>query len=131
MEIVGRHRRYVELARRLAKTSNDQRHRHGAVLVRGGSVLNWSSNRNKVHRWAQKFRAHGCGHATHHAEVGAILGVAREKTQGADIYVVRINKRDNLLLSKPCEMCQELLRHVGVKRVFYSIDDNAIECYKV
>ena len=121
MKIEGRHRRYVVLAKRLAKTSSESDHRHGAVLVRGGSVLNWSSNRNKVQRWAQRFRAHGCGHATHHAELGAILGVAREKTQGAD----------NLLLSKPCPMCEEVLRYVGVKRVFYSVDNDTIECYRV
>lgn len=131
MKIEGRHKRYVGLAKRLANSSPYPDHKHGAVLVRGGSVINWSINRNRVQRWAQKFRAHGCGHATHHAELGAILGVAREKTQGADVYVVRVNKRDNLLLSKPCPMCEEVLRHVGVKRVFYSVDDNTIECYKV
>ena len=131
MKIEGRHKRYVGLAKKLANSSMCPDHRHGAVLVRGGSVINWSTNRNRVQRWAQKFRAHGCGHATHHAELGAILGVAREKTQGADVYVVRVNKRDNLLLSKPCPMCEEVLRHVGVKRVFYSVDDDTIECYRV
>ena len=131
MKIKGRHKRYVGLAKKLANSSACPDHKHGAVLVRGGSVINWSINRNRVQRWAQKFRAHGCGHATHHAELGAILGVAREKTQGADVYVVRVNKRDNLLLSKPCPMCEEVLRHVGVKRVFYSVDDDTIECYRV
>ena len=131
MKIEGRHKRYVGLAKRLANSSPSPDHKHGAVLVRGGSVINWSINRNRVQRWAQKFRAHGCGHATHHAELGAILGGAREKTQGADVYVVRVNKRDNLLLSKPCPMCEEVLRHVGVKRVFYSVDDDTIECYSV
>jgi deoxycytidylate deaminase len=131
VKIEGRHKRYVGLAKRLANSSPCPDHKHGAVLVRGGSVINWSINRNRVQRWAQKFRAHGCGHATHHAELGAILGIAREKTQGADVYVVRVNKRDNLLLSKPCPMCEEVLRHVGVKRVFYSVDDDTIECYRV
>ena len=131
MKIKGRHRRYVDLARRLAEGSTYSLHRHGAILVKGGSVLNWSANQNKVQRWAQRFRAHGCGHATHHAELGAILGVARDKTRGSDIYVVRISKKGSLLLSKPCPMCEEVLRHVGVKRVFYSIDDQTIECYKL
>ena len=131
MKIKGRHRRYVDLARRLAEGSTYSLHRHGAVLVKGGSVLNWSANQNKVQRWAQRFRAHGCGHATHHAELGAILGVARDKTRGSDIYVVRISKKGSLLLSKPCPMCEDVLRHVGVKRVFYSVDDQTIECYKL
>ena len=131
VKIDGRHKRYVDLAKKLAEDSSYTLHRHGAVLVKGGSVISWSANRNKVQRWAQKFRSHGCGHATHHAELGAILGVARDKTKGSDIYVVRISKKGALLMSKPCEMCQELLRHVGVKRVFYSIDDETMGCYKV
>ena len=131
MKITGRHRRYVDLAIKLAESSSYSLHRHGAVLVKGGSVLNWSANQNKVQRWAQRFRSHGCGHATHHAELGAVLGVARDKTTGSDVYVVRISKKGSLLMSKPCEMCQELLRHVGVKRVFYSIDDETMGCYKV
>ena len=131
MKITGRHRRYVDLAKMLAESSSYSLHRHGAVLVKGGSVLNWSANQNKVQRWAQRFRSHGCGHATHHAELGAVLGVARDKTTGSDVYVVRISKKGSLLMSKPCEMCQELLRHVGVKRVFYSIDDETMGCYKV
>ncbi|MAL42909.1 hypothetical protein [Hyphomonas sp.] len=131
MKITGRHRRYVDLAKKLAESSSYSLHRHGAVLVKGGSVLNWSANQNKVQRWAQRFRSHGCGHATHHAELGAVLGVARDKTTGSDVYVVRISKKGSLLMSKPCEMCQELLRHVGVKRVFYSIDDETMGCYKV
>ena len=131
MKITGRHRRYVDLAKKLAESSSYSLHRHGAVLVKGGSGLNWSANQNKVQRWAQRFRSHGCGHATHHAELGAILGVARDKTTGSDVYVVRISKKGSLLMSKPCEMCQELLRHVGVKRVFYSIDDETMGCYKV
>ena len=131
MKITGRHRRYVDLAKKLAESSSYSLHRHGAVLVKGGSVLNWSANQNKVQRWAQRFRSHGCGHATHHAELGAVLGVARDKTTGSDVYVVRISKKGSLLMSKSCEMCQELLRHVGVKRVFYSIDDETMGCYKV
>ena len=131
MKITGRHRRYVDLAKKLAESSSYSLHRHGAVLVKGGSVLNWSANQNKVQRRAHRFRSHGCGHATHHAELGAVLGVARDKTTGSDVYVVRISKKGSLLMSKPCEMCQELLRHVGVKRVFYSIDDETMGCYKV
>ena len=131
MKISGRHKRYVDLSKKLAEDSSYTLHRHGAILVKGGSVLNWSANRNKGPRWAQKFRSHGCGHATHHAELGAILGVARDKTKGSDMYVVRISKKGSLLMSKPCEMCQEILRHVGVKRVFYSIDNETMGCYKV
>ena len=90
MLITGRNKRYVDLAKRLALTS-DQHHKHAAILVRGGSVISWSNNKNKFKQWAQRFRSPRRGPATIHAEVGAVLGVAREKTNGCDLYVVRVN----------------------------------------
>lgn len=131
MKIKGRHRRYIGLASRIAEDSSFDMFRHGALLVKGGTVLNWSANHNKIHRWAQRFRNYGCGHATHHAELGAILGMSRDKTKGSDVYVIRLSKSGKLMLSKPCQMCEDLLRYVGVKRVFYSVDENTIECYKL
>lgn len=130
MLITGRNKRYVDLAKRLALTS-DQHHKHAAILVKGGSVISWSNNRNKFKQWAQKFRARHRGPATIHAEIGAVLGVSREKTNGSDLYVVRVNHKGNLCLSIPCNMCHEVLSHVGVKRVYYSVDNQTIGCYKV
>lgn len=43
---------------------------------------------------------------------------------GSIVYLVRI-RRDGLLgNSKPCHNCQKALRTVGVKRVYYSIQNN-------
>jgi deoxycytidylate deaminase len=65
---------------------------------------------------------------TVHAEVDALLKVAtREEIKGSTVYVVRVNKRNELAMSKPCEMCAEILREHGVKRAFFSVseDENA------
>jgi len=51
----NRKRRYVELAARVAGQSDFYEYRHGAVLVRGGSVLNTSCNKNKYRSWALAF----------------------------------------------------------------------------
>jgi deoxycytidylate deaminase len=119
------------IAKKYAEESTCIEHRHGALLIRGGSVLNGSNNQLKPMLWANKFREYGCGHAARHAELGAILNVHRSKTKNATVYVVRINKRGDFRLSKPCNMCQKLLRHVGVKRVVYTIDNNTIACFKL
>ena len=129
--ITGRHRRYLETARRVAEESEFPDYRHGALLVRGGSILNSAYNKNNHIGWANKFRNKDCGHATHHAELGAILGMAREKTTGATVYVARIGRTGELKMSKPCEMCQQVLAHVGVKKVYYSIDDENIGYIKL
>ena len=92
----GRHRRYIEAARKTAEDSTFPDYRHGALLVRGGSILNSAYNKNSHIGWANRFRAKSCGHATHHAELGAILGIDRAKSSGADVYVVRIGKNGEL-----------------------------------
>lgn len=66
-----------------------------------------------------------------HAELGAILGLDRSITSGSSVYVARISKNGNFLISKPCEMCYLAMKHVGVKKVFYSIDDNRCGYYKL
>ncbi len=123
--------RYLELARSEAKQSKYGKLRHGAVLVKGGSVLSTSHNKNNFSSFANRFRKHGCGHATHHAELGCILGLDRSKTTGSTVYVVRINNDEKFRLSKPCSMCHDILKHVGVKRVYYTTGKDTIEMYKL
>lgn len=130
-EKAGRHHRFVESAKRTAEESTFPDYRHGALLVRGGSILNSAYNKNSRIGWANRFRSKACGHATHHAELGAILGVDRTKTSGSDIYVVRIGRTGELKMSKPCQMCQQVLTHMGIKRVYYSIDEENVGCIKL
>ena len=115
--------RFIEIARKMALMSNSPDYRHGAILVKGGSILSTSSNKNRHIRWGTRFRKRDCGHATQHAELGCILGIDRSVTSGSVIYVVRVNKKGVLRMSKPCEMCQSVLSHVGIKKVVYSADD--------
>ena len=129
--ITGRTKRFIELAYRVAQSSGYDDYRHGAVLVRGNRVINVSANKNSHARFGNRFRKRNCGHATHHAELGCILGLDRSVTKGATIYVVRIGKRGDLKLSKPCDMCREVLQHVGVKKVVYTISDKLVGSYRI
>ena len=123
--------RYIRLAANAAEQSVYGKIRHGAVLVKGGSVINTSCNKSNFNSFGNRFRHHDCGHATHHAELGCILGVDKSKTMGATIYVARINKKGQLRLSKPCPMCHEVLKFCGIKKVVYTTSDNKIASYKI
>lgn len=105
--------------------------RHGALLVKGGSVINSSYNKENYSSFGKRFRSPTRGHATVHAELGAILGLSRGVTAGADVYVCRINRGGEFRNSKPCAMCHLALKHVGVKRVYYTTSDNTVEMYKL
>jgi tRNA(Arg) A34 adenosine deaminase TadA len=110
----------MELAKRLAEQSEYGKFKHGAVLVQGGSVLNCSYNKDNYNSFGSRFRSPTTGHATLHAEIGCVLGIPRGKTTGATVYVARVNRFGNEKMSKPCNMCQNVLKHVGVKRVVYT-----------
>ena len=132
MKISNKVRSYFDLAKRVAQQSQHDHFKHGAVLVKGGSVLNTSCNKDKYKSFGNRFRdTKVCGHATHHAELGCILGLDKSTTQGATIYVVRVNRQGEYRLSKPCPMCEEVLKFCGVKRVVYTTDNKAAKKIKL
>ena len=124
-------RRYIELAARIAQQTEFKEYKHGAILVRAGAVINTSCNKNKYKAWANQFRKKQHGHATIHAEIGAILGLDRSLTEGSTIYVVRVGKCGDLKNSKPCPMCEAAMQYVGIKKVVYSSEDGKIETMRI
>ena len=131
VDLSKRQKRFFELAKNIAHGSSYDKLRHGAVLVRGGSVINAACNKDKFSSFGSRFRAPDTGPGTHHAELGCVLGISREVTSGADIYVCRVNKKNEFRLSKPCQMCHDILKHVGVKRVYYTTDSGSVKMYKL
>jgi len=129
--VSNRVNRYFDLARNVAFNSNYGKLRHGAVLVKGGSIINTCFNKDKFCSFGSKFRDPSRGPATIHAEIGCVLGLPRDTTSGADIFVCRVNKNGEFRNSKPCAMCHEVMKHVGIKRVYYTTNFNSIEMYKL
>ena len=119
----GRNSRYFNVARKVAHCSGQEDYRHGAVLVKGGSVINTSCNKNRPTSFATRFCTEHDGTATLHAELGVILGLERTVTEGASLYVCRVGKSGVFRLSKPCPMCTAAMQHVGIKRVYWTIDE--------
>ena len=92
-------------------------HSLGAVIVRGGTVLAVGANNYDKGL---------------HAEVASILK-CKSNLRGADIYVARYLRSKVCGLAKPCPVCENLIRKVGIKRVFYTTSDpkNPIAMFKV
>ena len=123
--------RFFDLARNVAFNSNYGKLRHGAILVKGGSVINTCFNKDKFCSFGGKFRDPSRGPATIHAELGCVLGLSRDVTTGADIFVCRVNKDGEFRNSKPCLMCHQVMSHVGIKRVYYTTGKGSVEMYKL
>ena len=115
------------LAQKVAELSDYGKFRHGAVLVKGSSIRNMACNKHRHCRFGKRFREVNTGNATLHAELGVILGMDRSITQGATVYVARVNKEGLARMSKPCPMCENAMRHVGIRRVIYTDREGRIE----
>lgn len=111
----------MALAKRQAEQSEFGDYRHGAILVRGGSVLNASHNkRDDYSHFGARFRVNDLA-GTSHAELNCILGIERRVTTGASVYVCRIGRSGEYRMSRPCAMCMAAMRFVGISKVYYTL----------
>ena len=94
-KLKGRHKRFIENSARTARESEFPNYRHGAILVRGGSILNTAFNKSNHINWANKFRAKNCGHATHHGNDQALSLRSRLSKH------CRLHRKDQLHNHKP------------------------------
>lgn len=92
----------------------------GAVITKKKVIL--SKGHNYSHKSIKNFHPRfQKWKGSVHAEVDCIIKARRGLT-GTVMYVVRIGKNGKLLNSKPCDRCFAYLQHVGIKKVYYSID---------
>lgn len=122
--------RYLELARRQAQQS-EYLFKHGAILVKSGTIVNCAHNKVVYSSFANRFMRKEGYYGTCHAEIGVILGIDKKITNNCDLYVVRLDYLGNLKLSAPCDMCCLAAKFVGIKRVFYSIDNTKMGVLKL
>jgi tRNA(Arg) A34 adenosine deaminase TadA len=93
---------------------------HAAIIVSGGRVLSVACNKPKQNKFILKHAHHDA--CNMHAECAAILKVKnKESLRGSSMFVVRIRKdSDKAGMSRPCEMCQSVIKLYGIKKVYYS-----------
>lgn len=57
-----------------------------------------------------------------HAESDLIFSLQNKINDNLILVVTRINKYGRIMLSKPCENCEKLIRKQNFKRVFWSLN---------
>lgn len=113
--------KFFELAKKLSQKS-DYRHKLGAVVTKKNRVLGIG--------WNKPFKTNPNSNnlfRTTHAELDAILSSNRDDLKGSTIYVYRQFSNGNPAPAKPCIYCQELIRLAGIKKVYYSAENNYME----
>lgn len=103
------------------------KHRVGAVITKGGSVVSTGYNQMRPSRLLNT--------PTLHAEAAAILKVLNEHRPhtlvGSHIFVSRWTKGGRIGLSKPCQKCSELIKSVGISSVTYTTNDGGSKRIRV
>lgn len=115
-----RDRLNLNRAIKVASTGN-LKHRHGAVIYKSGRVLSVGINTQRNADTSASVMPSDA--YTIHAEQAAINSLARAPwlTEGATLYVVRINRAGDTMLSLPCSDCLIAITATGIKRVVYSV----------
>lgn len=116
-----REKAFLSVARYLASKS-DSRHKHGAIVVKGGSVIGTGFNKDRNHPDIVS-PEHIKSHCSVHAEVDAIRD-AKWNVKGAVLYVARINNQGKDRNSKPCDRCMVLIEETQIKKVIYTGSEN-------
>lgn len=117
------HEKLKQKAIEVALTSEGQ-FRLGSVLARGRRIISTGTNISKSHPVQSHYaKKSGQPRRIHlHSEIRTLL---RSKKSGDVIYVARVSKSGHSLRkAEPCEMCKLALKDMGVKTVFYSIDNH-------
>lgn len=104
---------------RLQALKSPSRFRVGCVLARGGRII--STGHNDMDRTHPYVRQHS-QFAHLHAEVACCLGIRPFDVRGCSAYIYRILMDGSPALARPCSMCREVLRRMGIKKVFYTTD---------
>ena len=110
---VGILKKAIELAE-----SSTSRYRVGAVIFKGSRILGVGNNELRFcSRIPAQYKNYN---QSLHAEQAAILDTPRNSLKGSSILVVRITKRGELKMAKPCKMCSTFIDYVEIKNIFYS-----------
>lgn len=95
----------------------DMRHKLGCVVLKGNRVLASAHNQRR-HAFLPK-RSWQRREGTVCAERMALLKLL-DKANNSVVYVGRVNEKGDFLLAKPCEACMNMMRDLGIKKIFYS-----------
>ena len=109
-------------------TRSEHNVKHGAVLVKKGKII--QSGRNQ-YCGMERIRHFNSRIWSIHAEMNILAGLPKNMTRGADIMVVRVNSRGDIVNSKPCHICMSMIKNAGCRKVFYSNDMGEISSEKV
>lgn len=114
--------KWFRLAKKCAMDSDHHKAKVGCVIVKKNRLIAYGTNSLKTHpKVANPWR-------TLHAEVRALL-FSKLDLEGCIAYVYRELKDGTLGMAKPCAHCHDALKRAGIKKVYYTSQENGYAVY--
>jgi deoxycytidylate deaminase len=113
----NRDKSFLALAMRAAEASSCNQ-RHGAVVVRSGSVLAIGFNKWRAERPGVALEDKELQSMSTHAEMDALSRVKNKR--GVTVYVARVNKHGSEMFSRPCDDCYRNMLDNDIKRIVFT-----------
>lgn len=120
---------YFRAAKAISEMSDYPIHKIGCVVVKGHRIVSSGyNNKYKCHPLQAKLDTEKYGVACPgklHAEIMALLPLMRDNVdlRGCSIFVYRQRKDGTLAMARPCSVCQKVIKELGIKKVFYTIEN--------
>lgn len=112
--------RIYTLAQRIARKSTHYQHRVSCVVYRGKEVIAVGFNQLKTHTQSPD------PWHTVHAEFASLWGLSKDDLKKAKIFVYRETVTGHIGLARPCEHCERMIRSLGIRKVYYSVDRDTV-----
>lgn len=129
---------YLDIAETVAERSTCLKRRYGSVIVKNNSIVSMGYNGSprgmlscidtkKCNRESSQRGTDYSYCPAVHSEVNAILQAGRERTLGADLYLVGYELTENptkyVKNSSSCTNCRRIIINAGIERVFIRINE--------
>jgi hypothetical protein len=121
------HRKLIDIAFSNLHKCNGGKSRHFSFICRKGRLINWGFNHEaKSHTLAHRFNYFN---SRLHSELHAITRFPRfsERYEDSVMYNLRINRFNEIAMSKPCRTCQKVLVAFNLKDVYYTNEGGEFE----
>jgi len=120
---------YFRAAKAVSELSDYPIHKLGCVVVDKHRIISSGCNsKSKCHPLQAKLDTEKYGvqcAGKCHAEIAAMLPLMKSNVdlKGCSIFVYRQHKDGTLAMARPCSSCQKVIKQLGIKRCFYTIEN--------
>jgi hypothetical protein len=118
--------KYVDITKALMSEGFNTKTFHTTFIVKKNKIQKIGINTNKTHPKNLKYAYYSSkgddlrDMVGIHSELSAILKYGKEDCSDCIFINIRIDKNGNATMSKPCRGCQDLLKQVGYKKLYYT-----------